>query len=606
MLTSLISMLRCRQHPPAPRRERPRANRPERGSRPAAARLAVAVLVAAMPATLVLTGAASASANAPGDPGTPSAPVNLYTEDFENGVGGQPVLLTDYVGAAPLGETYTADPAWLAPGTCNGYILSEQAPATQPSYTGCGAQYYWTQALAFGEALGTWSGADPSTNHALVDYTSNSPGAGVVLQTDTPIPLPATNRFLIIRADAAAQNCNSAHPRYVFSVLDGATAFASFSSPIDPCAHPGAVIQGTPVGTYTGDQAVLFGGTAAGVQLVNEDGAGTGNDGAVDNIRLLDATPQLDLSAAAGSVPVGASADLTFTVTNTTDLDAKDGWSFTANLPAGLTRSDDASTTTCASGTASAGSTAGAIDVAGDLSAGQASCTVTVHVTSLYGGTYRLCAAQISDSVGIDPPGCTTLTFTAPVFDARADSAKLTSPLLNLGPLAPSAYECTSTPGADDNGVSSASIGLVGTLGALDTSASGTIAANGTRTAAADARTANIDLLGGLITADEAVTTAQALQPLTASGPGAVTTSGATIFTNLRVGGVTIAANPGPNSTIGLPGVGSLTLNQQSTIADGDGITVTALHLTLLTGTQVTIGESTAALLSPTAACPAS
>lgn len=574
-------------------------------SRPAAARLSRAVLAGVTASTLVLAGAASASANAPGHPGTPSAPVNLYTEGFENGVDGQPVLLTDYIGAAPLSGTYTADPGWVTPAGCNGYILSEQAPATEPSYVNCGVQYYWTQALAFGEALGTWSGDDPSTNHALVDYTSNNPGAGIVLQTNTPIPLPTVNRFLIVRADAAAQNCGSSHPQFVFSVLDGTTASAAFSSPIDPCADPGAVIQGTSVGTYTGDRAVLFGGTAAGIQLVNGNGGGSGNDSAVDNIQLLDATPQLDLSATAGSVPVGASADLTFTVTNTSDLDAKDGWSFTANLPAGLTQFGNATTTTCASGTASNGSTAGAIDVAGDLSAGQASCTVTVHVTSLFGGTYRLCAGQISDSVGIDPPGCTALTFTAPVFDARAASARLTSPLVNIGPIAPAAYECVSTPGSDTNGVANVGIGVVGSLGALDTSASGAIAANGTRTAAADARTATINLLGGLITADEAVTTAQAVQPLTTSGPGAVTTTGATVFTGLRVAGVTIAANPGPNSTIGLPGIGSLTLNQQSTIAGGDGVTVTALHLTLLTGIQVTIGQSTAALLSPTATCPA-
>ena len=586
MSTRLISMLRSR--------------------RPVAVRLSHAALAAATASTLVLAGAASASANSPGDPGTPSAPVNLYTEGFENGAGAQPVLLTDYVGAAPLNETYTADPEWVTPAGCNGYILSQQAPATEPSSVNCGAQYYWTQALAFGSALGTWSGADPSTNHVLVDYTSNNPGAGVVLQTGTPIPLPAANRFLIVRADAAGQNCGSSHPRYAFSVLDGATASAAFSSPVDPCAHPGAVIQGTSVGTYTGDQAVLFGGTAAGIRLVNENGGGSGNDGAVDNIQLLDATPQLDLSATAGSVPVGASADLTFTVTNTSDLDAKDGWSFTASLPAGLTRADDTTTTTCATGTAVNSASAGAIDVAGDLTEDQASCTVTIHVTSLYGGTYRLCAGQISDSVGIDPPGCTALTFTGPVFDARAESALLTSPLVNLGPIAPAAYECVSTPGSDANGVAGAGIGVVGTLGALDTSASGAIAANGTRTAAANARTATISLLGGLITADEAVTTAQAVQPLTASGPGAVTTTGATVFTNLRVAGLTITANPGPNTTIGLPGVGSLTLNQQSTIAGGDGVTVTALHLTLLTGTQVTIGQSTAALLSPTATCPAS
>jgi hypothetical protein len=169
-------------------------------------------------------------------------------------------------------------------------------------------------------------------------------------------------------------------------------------------------------------------------------------------------------------------------LTNTTDLDAKNGWSFTANLPSGLTLADDSYTSTCGSATAAPGSSSGTVNVQGDLSAGQTSCTVTVDVTSFYTGTYSLCAAQISNPVGVDLPGCTSLTFIGPVFDARADGAQVTSPLLNIGPLVPAAYECTSTPGDDSNGVLNATLSSIGSLGTLDTSASGTVATNGTRT----------------------------------------------------------------------------------------------------------------------------
>ena len=566
---------------------------------------AAAVLTVALPAAMVCTGAVPASANAPGSPGSSSAPVNLFTEDFENNPSDQIVSLNNYTGAAPLDETYTADPAWLSYPSCNGMILSAGGPVVQPPGVNCGGGF-WPLVLDLGAALGSWEGVDPSSNHVLVGYTAGDPGPGVELQTVAPIPLPSANRFLILRADAAAQNCQSSHPLYMFSVLDGATALPAFSSPIDPCAEGQEVIDNSEVGTYTGDQAVLVGGTAAGIQLYNEQGSGSGNDGAVDDIQLLDATPQLDLSSTAGAVPVGAGADLTFTLTNTTDLDAKNGWSFTANLPTGLTTADNAYTTTCSSATAAAGSGTGTVNVTGDLGAGQSSCTVTVHVTSIYGGSYQLCAAQITNAVGVDPPGCTTLTFTAPVFDARANSAVLTSLLLNLGPLAPSAYECVSTPGATSNGVLNTSLGALGNLGALNTSASGSIAANGTRTAASSSRTANLSLLGGLISAGAVVTSAQAQQPLTTSGPGQVAASGSTTFTNLRVAGVAIAANPGPNTTIGLLGVGSLVLNEQTSIAGGNGVTVTALDLTLLTGVHLTISQSTAALLSSTAGCPVS
>jgi hypothetical protein len=575
--------------------------------RAGARRVTAVALAGALPAALIFTATPPASANAPGDPGTPSAPVNLYTENFENGVGAAPVLLSGYTGAAPQNETYSAASAYDSAGYCDGYVVSEQAPDIDPAGSNCGG--FWGGALEFGEALGQWAGEDPSTNHALIEYTQGNPGVGVMLQTDTPIALPAANRFLIVRADAGAENCTAGgatSPLYQFNLLDGATAQPTFSSPIAPCSDYSDTLYGVRLGTYTGDQAVLFNGTAAGIQMVDEQGSGNGNDGAVDNIELLDATPQLDLSATTGSTPVGETANLTFTLTNTTDLDAKDGWSFTANLPSGLTLADDAYTTTCGSATAAAGSASGTVDVQGDLSAGQTSCTVTVDVTSLYTGTYQLCAAQISSPVGVDLPGCTSLNFVGPVFDAQADGAQVASPLLDIGPLAPAAYECTSVPGSDGNGLVSAGLGVLGGAGALDTSASGTIAANGTRTAAASAQTASVGLLGGLITADEIATNAQAREPVTASGPGAVTTAATTTFTNLRVAGVAITANPGPNTTIGLAGIGTVTLNQQTSIAGGAGVTVIALDVTLLTGAHVTLAQSTAALLSPTASCPVS
>ena len=589
----------------------PRDPRPKPSGRPSSrTRITAAVLAAALSATtLLFTAAPQASANAPGHPEVSSDPVKLFTENFENGVGASPILLSGYTGAAPQDETYSSNPNYDSPGYCDGYLASELDLPTPPAGSGCGG--YWASAQEFGAALGTWAGGDPSTNHALIAYTQGgNPGPNeVMLQTNTPITLPSANRFLIIRADAGAENCSNpvaTSPLYMFNVLDGSTAQPTFSTPIAPCTHYTDTIDGVQLGTYTGDQAVLFGGTAASIQLVNEQGSGTGNDGAVDNIELLDATPQLDLSATTGSTPVGETAHLTFTLTNTTDLDAKDGWSFTANLPSGLALADDAYTTSCGSATAGPGSGGGTVNVQGDLTARQASCTVTVDVTSLYTGTYSLCAGQISNPVGVDLPGCTTLNFVGPVFDAQADSAQVTSPLLNIGPLVPATYECTSTPGSNSNGVLNASLGLLGGLGALNTAAAGTIAANGTRTAASSAQTAAVNLLGGLITADEVTTTAQAQEPVTSAGPGAVTTSGGTTFTNLRVAGVVIAANPGPNTTIGLTGVGTVTLNQQTSVGGGAGITVIALDITLLTGTHVTVSQSTAALLSPTASCPVS
>lgn len=580
-----------------------------RNLRPTRHRTAPLFAAALLPAVL-FAGAPPATANAPGHPGTPANPTVLFTEDFENGASTTGTLLTDYTGAAPLNETYTADPAWLDTSACNGYIASPADPAAPPP-PGCDDSGGWALVQASVADLGTWAGTDPGTNHALINFTDTDPGpGGTELQTTAPIPLPSAGRFLTVKTDAAGENCFGNDSLYQFDLLNGTSAQPISSAPFSPCADPGAVfgdaLDAVHVGTYTGDLAVLASGTSVGIQLINEQGSGYGNDGALDNIRLLDVTPQLDLSGSTGTVLVGAPANLTFTVTNTSELDAKNGWSLTANLPAGLALANNTVTTTCASGTAAAGSATGTINVGGDLAAGQASCTVTVQVTSILGGSYQLCAGQMTNLVGLDPPGCTTLTFTAPVFDARSDSALLVSPLLDLGPLAPSKYECTSAPGSVGNTVVSAGLGTLGSLGALTTSASGTIAGNGTRTAAAGAQTAKVSLLAGLITADAVTTNARAQQALTTSGPGTVTVSGGTTFTNLRVAGVLIAADPGPNTVISVPLVASVILNQQTTIAGGDGITVNALDVTLLTGTQLTIGTSTAALLSATQTCPVS
>ncbi|HEV2633846.1 MAG TPA: choice-of-anchor P family protein [Actinocrinis sp.] len=390
-----------------------------------------------------------------------------------------------------------------------------------------------------------------------------------------------------------------------FSVLNGTAASTTSSAPFDPCTSAD-VVDGIRVGTYTGNLAVLFPGTAAGIALINQQASGTGNDGAVDNVRLLDVTPQLNLSGTTGTTAVGAPANLTFTVTNTSELDAKNGWAFTANLPAGLALANGTVTTDCGAGSAVAGAAPGTIDVGGNLAAGQASCAVTVQVTSNFGGSYQLCAAQISNLVGVDPPGCTTLTFTGPVFDARADSVSVNTPVLSLGPLVNADYECKAAAGTANATVASANLGAVGNLGVLTTAASGAIGADGTRTAAASAVTTGVSLLGGLVTADALNTTARAQQPLTTSGPGTITLSGGAVFTNLKIAGVSIAANPGPNTTINLPLIGSIVLNQQTPIAGGAGITVNALNITLLTGTHVTLSTSTAALLSATATCPAS
>jgi uncharacterized repeat protein (TIGR01451 family) len=99
------------------------------------------------------------------------------------------------------------------------------------------------------------------------------------------------------------------------------------------------------------------------------------------------------------------------TVTNTSELAAKNDFGFTDSLPAGVTVAANANaSTTCGNGAVSA--TAGGSSVAlagGDLAAGQKACTVTVNVTAGEAGTYVNRPDAIT-TVGLDLPAPATLT----------------------------------------------------------------------------------------------------------------------------------------------------------------------------------------------------
>ena len=215
--------------------------------------------------------------------------------------------------------------------------------------TGSG-QIFWNESqqlsLALGIAFGP-SGQDPRGNYAVSAFTTNNPGDGKIeFQTAINIPLVISNRFITFRVDVSAVNCNQTHPSLQFSLLNDSGVAIPAGTQIDPCTSatsvnvPAIGVKGPAaivVGTYTTNDPVLINGSSIGVRMVNNNGSGAGNDLAFDNIKILDVTPQLDKSFSSDEVGVGQTATLTLTVTNTNELAAKNGWSFTDNLPAGLT-----------------------------------------------------------------------------------------------------------------------------------------------------------------------------------------------------------------------------------------------------------------------------
>ena len=377
-------------------------------------------------------------------PGVPQAPTLIFSEDFQNlppATSG--TILTGYTGAT--GQTYTAAPAWLT--ACNGLLSSADQPVAgaDGQTASCGSQEAWNVTQQLSRAIGTFKGqATPATNFSVSAYTSNNPGAGLVeFETTAPIPLPNANRFIAARVDVAAANCYRASaPDLQFYLMDGVSNDPAGSS-INGCS--GTLVdmpalgnglaatgtQGARVGTYYSG-GVLISAASTGIRMTNLNGSGGGNDHAFDNVQLLDVSPALDKSFSPTAAPVNGVSTLTFTVTNTTELSAKPGWSFTDNLPVGLVVAPTpAASTNCPSGvvTAAAGSTS--IAVTGNLSQGTTSCTVNVNVTSASDAVYTNGPDNIT-SAGLTPPGRSTVVFGSPVATAVPVGSPLVLAMLSM------------------------------------------------------------------------------------------------------------------------------------------------------------------------------
>jgi len=405
-----------------------------------------AVAVVACCATMAFSYAHSANAT-PGSPGVPEAPTVVYNEDFQNTPSYAPVLLTSYTGAS--GMTYTANAKWLT--ACNGEVIAfntdDSAFASSNCSVGDGGSGSGTnltkafdQVRRMAHALGSLNGAtSPATNKALTAYTDYGniyadPGANLVqFQTQSTISLPGgTRKFLISRVDSAAVNCtapDTEQGKLVFYLLDGGTPRRVNQSPINVCTDTDATSYTPPTlntngalgpsndavlaGRIITDTALLSNTTTIGVRMVNQEGSGQGNDNALDNIQIEDASPKLDKSFNPVSVPVGSTSRMTFTVTNTSDLLAKPGWSFSDTLPENVVVAEAPNATSdCPNYAIGYPNNKKVVNYSGDLSAGQVSCTLSIDVTSAVAGTYTNGPSNLSDVVGLQPPADADVTFT--------------------------------------------------------------------------------------------------------------------------------------------------------------------------------------------------
>lgn len=102
------------------------------------------------------------------------------------------------------------------------------------------------------------------------------------------------------------------------------------------------------------------------------------------------------------------------------------------------------------------------------------------------------------------------------------------------------------------------------------------------------ASAASVNILNGLITADEVIVNVSS----SVTTSGAVSNADGSTFTNLVVAGVSLTTGDGtvaPNTNVALPGVGYVVLNEQTPTGNGvtsSGLTVNMIHVYLQGGSS--------------------
>ncbi|KLO59642.1 hypothetical protein AA671_08800 [Delftia tsuruhatensis] len=397
-------------------------------------------------------------------PRIPVAPVIVWSEDFENSQ--TPPIDTEgrdllaYKGAAPAGQTYTADPLYrMSANQCNGIVTSfSQAPGSTVMIAACSDHGNWNNLQQMAEVAGRYQGqsaAAARNNHVMAMLTANGtfPAGAIAFRTATNIAQSASSRFLTARTDVVATFCSSGFvaPLLRFSLInDAGTELPISTTAINPCVG-GQSFNTTPIGiagtqtavaqTVTSPGALLFSGTSVGFVLHNDQTGSMGNDSSIDNAQIIDVTPQLDKAFSPASIQLGQVSRLTMTITNTTDLLRKQGWSFTDNLPAGLVVEGNASTT-CPGTTVQAAAGGSTVTVSnGDLAQGAAFCEVSLDVRPTATGSFTNGPSNLS-LIGLNQPATLVVLAVEPTADMQATSITLPTTMTVGAPVSGS-FSCT-------------------------------------------------------------------------------------------------------------------------------------------------------------------
>jgi hypothetical protein len=222
----------------------------------------------------------------------------------------------------------------------------------------------------------------------------------------------------------------------------------------------------------------------------------------------------------------------------------------------------------------------------------------------------RVALLVMGVSVAVVTFAASTASASAAVFDYEASAygtqAIVANGVVTSGPSALAGISCTSTIGAHSaNTLATVNVPNVLNVGTINTTAASKLVPGGSASTAS-ATTAGINVLNGLITV-----TAIKSESTTShnNSTGTFSTSGAgSQLVGLSINGHAITATPAPNTTITLPGIGYVVLNEQISHigATSASLTVNAIHVVVTgpdasvpLGTQVIVADAKSSLSGP-------
>lgn len=432
-------------------------------------------------------------------------PVQVFAENFENGWGSTPTKtkkLESYVGSNGTTYTPTSGTRWGDITQCNGVVLSYNSSSISDFTPAGGNQvacnlrergrqvqdtsgqaanvrrmadvlgqlYVTSGGSGSGTKSSPWNRSNSATksNHAVTAFTYDAETRGSQIFESNVLPSTSTTpRFYTASIDVAELSCDynnrsaNSRLRFALKMANGTivplSAVDASNNPIQimacrdnavkyytsPEVYQGWANGGSWVaaGTYYSSKAQLITYNGAKLQMYNDTTTHDGNDFAYDNIRIVDATPNLTKFFGHDEVEYDETSTLTFRVTNTGDLAEKTPWSFKDTLPDGLEvvagspatyKAGDRNKTTIANGCSATTTftTEGGKSVVningGKLNSGTAYCDITVKVQAkqnwtedAQSKTFENCivrqggTANVSNISGLDARGCATLKVTS-------------------------------------------------------------------------------------------------------------------------------------------------------------------------------------------------